>query len=162
MMKRATLLIAAVVVAGCAQQPAPPTPILAAAPTTPASATPVETTAAFLLQGTIRGMCGSYGGCAYFAELSGREGASKAEFDQDPVGDAFVVGAGLPATLPAGDYILTLSSYTLSDALVAHGGRPLGPIDATCSAAFIVAPGQVSVSADGSFDMGKCSVAIPE
>lgn len=158
-MRRATLLFAAVVIAACAQ-PTPPTPTPAAAPATPAASTPVETAAALLLQVTIPGGFCSYGGCAYFAELSGHEGASKAEFERDPGGDAIVVGAGLPATLPAGDYTLSLTSYVLSDALVAGGGRPLGPIAATCSAHFIVAPGQASVSGHGSFDQDTCSVTI--
>lgn len=158
-MKRVTILIAAVIVAACAQ-PSPPTrsPIASLAP--PASATP-DATAALRVGGTGHAACFSIGGCAYFAELRGLQGSWKAEFMFDRDGGAIVIGAGLPATLPSGDYTLTLSYNPVSDALVANGGRgQLGPAHAMCSAEFTVAPGQALLSADGSFDRSTCSIEI--
>ena len=155
MMKRATILIAAVIVAACAQ-PTPPTPSPAASPTPRASASPAATAAALRVEGTVREWCGSIGGCAYFAELRGPEGPWRAEFVFRGE-EALVIGGGLPATLPAGDYTLTLSSRVVSDAIL-NGVRQVGPIDATCFTDFTVAPGQGSIGAHGSFESDACSV----
>lgn len=155
MMKRATILIAAVIVAACAQ-PTPPTPSPAASPTLRASPSPAATAAVLRVEGTVREWCGSFGGCAYFAELRGPEGPWQAEFVGRGEG-ALVIGGGLPATLPAGDYTLTLSSRLVSDAIL-NGVRQVGPIDATCSIDFTVAPGQGSIGAHGSFDNDACSI----
>jgi hypothetical protein len=153
-MKREAILIAAVMVAACAQPELSPSP--APLPTPPAPVSSAATTTALRVEGAVRKWCGSLGGCAYFAELTGPAGPWQAEFVAGEE-EALMIDGGLPLTLPAGDYTLTLSSRVVSDAIL-NGVRQMGPVGATCAADFTVVPGQNSVRAQGLFEGNTCSV----
>ena len=159
-MKRAATVVLWFVLAACGQTTPTPTPSSVATPaTSPSEAVP--TAANLTVQGTVRSGCGSFGGCAYFAELTDATGQiHEAEFAFGRGGGAIVVDDGLPATLAAGEYTLTLTSNLMSDVLLANGEREIGPVDARCVETFEVAPGQVVVVVHAVFDKAACEIEI--
>ncbi len=157
-MKRAALVLAAFVFGACAQ----PAPTTHPSATAEASAPPtsVATAAVLRVQGTVRESCGGgEGGCAYLAELAGDGWTHKAEFAYGRGGGAIVVDTGLPKTLPAGAYTLTLTSRYGSDVIV-NVLPQVGGEDARCVAEFSVAAGQVVVNVRSTFDKGACSIDV--
>ncbi len=123
------------------------------------SETPAASPVALNVQATIIDQCGSEGGCAYYADLDGPGGQWHAKFAWGRGGGALVIDEGLPATLALGDYTLTLTSYVVSDVIV-NNEPPQESLDASCSADFTVAPGQLPIFARGTFQADECSVLV--
>ena len=155
-MVMATVALAAVV-AACATPT--PTPSPSAVPPAPSTLSPTPVPAADLvIAGTVRQWCGSIGGCAYFITIDGPGGSWKAEFGRGGRDDELAGADGLPSTISAGTYTLTLSSVMVSDAIL-NGVRQLGPADATCSATLHVR-GDRPIRVQGLFDKGSCEVGV--
>jgi len=168
----ATVALAAVLTACASPAPTPsastappapstlsPTPAASTAPPAPSTLSPTPVPAADLVvAGTVREWCGSIGGCAYFISIDGPGGSWKAEFGRGGQDDELAGAVGLPATVPAGTYTLTLSSVMVSDAVL-NGKRQFGPADATCSATLNVR-GDQPIRIEGMFDKGSCEVWV--
>jgi len=154
-------LIAIVALVGFVVACASPTPTPSPSPVPTVPSTPPLTpvpAADLVVAGTVRGSCLSFGGCAYFINLDGDGGSWKAEFGQDAPGNQLAGAEGLPATIPAGTYTLTLSSVMVSD-LVLNGERQFGPTDATCATTLDVR-GDQPIRIQGTFDKGSCEVQV--
>ncbi len=106
------------------------------------------------VSGVVRQGCGSLGGCAYFIDLVGNNGSWKAEFKHLGPGIDLADPEGLPATVTAGTYTLTLSSVLVSD-----DGGELGPADATCSTILNLRANE-RMRVKGTFDLGSCEVGV--
>ena len=147
----AALALGLVVVVGCGQ-PAPsrsPRPI----PT----ATPAPSTSATLrVSGPVE-WCGSFGGCAYFAELLGPDQTWQAELEvaEQDGGVAISGQNGLPSSLPAGPYAVQAWFNTVSD-----DGGAMGPLRGSCATAFRVSPGQTDVDVQVSFGWDTCEATV--
>ena len=152
----ATLALAAFL-AAC--QTTTPPPSVSATPPATSTPSPSPIPAADLVAAaTVRQGCGSIGGCAYFVNIDGVGESWKAEFGFDGQGDDLVAAEGLPSTIPAGTYTLTLSSVLVSDEIV-NGVRQLGPTDASCSTTLNVR-GDKPIRIEGTFDDGSCEVGV--
>lgn len=123
------------------------------------SATP-HTAATLSIEATVRASCHSIGGCGYFAELHASDTWWKGEF-RWLGGEILVADKRLPASLPKGDYVLTLTSYSLSDAIT-HGDYESRFVAerARCTATFSVAPGQTSVAVRAVFEDDACTLEV--
>lgn len=127
-------------------------------PTQAVSAVPPTAAIGFRVEATVTDQCGSEGGCAYYADLGGPAGPWRAKFAWNQSGVPLVIDGGLPSALIPGDYILTLSSFLVSDVTV-NNEPPQESLDATCSAEFSVMPRQDAILFRGTFDADECSVA---
>lgn len=162
-MSRLTGLLIATLLVGCGQ-PAPSGP--SAGPSVALSPSPTVQTAAVL---SVRGheafgACGSFGGCAYYVELDGPSGSWQAEFETRkgiPDGIALVIDAGLPPTLVAGRYTVSLTKKLVSDA-IENGVRQIGPTSAACASSFTVFPGQPSVAVEVEFEFDTCAATFSD
>jgi hypothetical protein len=152
----ATVALAAFVAACATPTPTPSASPVPTVPTTPPS-TPVPA-ADLVVAGTVREWCGSIGGCAYFISIDGPGGSWKAEFGRGGQDEELAGADGMPTTIPAGTYTLTLSSVMVSDAII-NGVRQFGPADATCSTTLNVR-GDQPIRIEGMFDKGSCEVGV--
>jgi hypothetical protein len=104
--------------------------------------------------------CGSVGGCAYLADLTGAGEqwlGAPLEFVN---GTTMSIASGLPETLAPGDYSISFRIHFLSDAIVVGQPRPLGPLMGSCTSDFTVSEGQVGVSIAVRFIAKTCEVTI--
>ena len=101
--------------------------------------------------------CQAPGGCSYALDLRSADAEWQAALAIDAAGQA-TPGAGLPTTLDPGDYTVTASARRNPDALGGGIGDP-GPVDATCTANFSVAPGDDVMVVSVTFGTGACTVS---
>jgi hypothetical protein len=144
-----------VVMAACGQ-PAPtrsPEPV----PT----ATPAPSTWAMLQVSGTAVHCGSFGGCAWFAELLGPDQTWKTEFDVATQDDHFVITGdqGLPPSIPAGPYAIRMWVQLVSDEVL-NGVRQMGPVATSCADTFRVSSGQSSVDVHVAFGSDSCETIV--
>jgi hypothetical protein len=102
------------------------------------------------------GRCLSIPGCETFVQIDGPDGSWHGELG--PYRDAGIIATGvLPGSL-LGSYVVTLTSYRRSDAIVVNRPRQRGAVNASCTATVEVGPGTGSVVVRGAFDEKSCNV----
>jgi hypothetical protein len=106
-----------------------------------------------VVEASVRESCGSIGGCAYFASISGPAGNWTAELE----GTASSLGStALPPALAPGQYAFAFRSAFVSDEVL-NGQRQIGPTDVECSTTIDVAPG-ASPRIQAVFNAGSCEI----